>query len=108
MDSDFEQTVMTLLITAGEARSGTMSAIQAAREKLWDKAQAMLAAARQACGQAHTMQTRLIGLDEGSGKVPVTLIMVHAQDHLMTAMLCQDLAAELILLRLEMAGLTCA
>ncbi|MDU2541205.1 MAG: PTS lactose/cellobiose transporter subunit IIA, partial [Klebsiella sp.] len=31
----------------------------------------------------------------------VNLILVHAQDHLMTAMLCQDLAKEIIALRQE-------
>jgi hypothetical protein len=34
----------------------------------------------------------LIGLDEGSGKLPVNLITVHSQDHLMNAMVIQDLA----------------
>jgi PTS system cellobiose-specific IIA component len=28
--------------------------------------------------------------------------MVHSQDHLMTAMLCRDLAEEIVLLRKEM------
>jgi PTS system cellobiose-specific IIA component len=28
--------------------------------------------------------------------------MVHSQDHLMTAMLCRDLAGEIVLLRREM------
>ncbi|MFZ4212249.1 PTS lactose/cellobiose transporter subunit IIA, partial [Pantoea endophytica] len=35
---------------------------------------------------------------------PVTLILVHAQDHLMNAMLCRDLAGELVLLRKELHG----
>src|SRR5471032_2763617 len=103
MNDDFEQTVMELLINAGEARSNAMSAIQAARGADWKQADALMAAAREASRQAHIIQTRLIGLDEGIGKVPVNLIMVHAQDHLMTAMLCQDLAEELILLRRELA-----
>ncbi len=41
---------------------------------------------------AHQTQTQLIGADEGSGKIPVSLIMVHARDHLMNAMLCRELA----------------
>ncbi len=32
------------------------------------------------------IQTQLIGMDEGSGKLPVNLITVHSQDHLMNAM----------------------
>ncbi|MGM3160866.1 PTS lactose/cellobiose transporter subunit IIA [Dickeya undicola] len=99
MEFDMEQTVMELLINAGEARSSAMMAIQAAREQDWAQADAQLQASKDAAKAAHLIQTRLIGLDEGEGKVPVNLIMVHAQDHLMTAMLCHDLAEELVLLR---------
>ena len=38
----------------------------------------------------------LIGLDEGTGKIPVNLIMVHAQDHIMTSMLAREMIEELI------------
>ena len=50
----------------------------------------------QASKLAHDVQTMLIGLDEGCGKIPVNLIMVHAQDHLMNAMVIQDLATDMI------------
>ncbi|NKI75177.1 PTS lactose/cellobiose transporter subunit IIA [Dickeya sp. CFBP 2040] len=104
MELDMEQTVMELLINAGEARSCAMMAIQAARAQDWSQAEAQLLASQEAAKAAHLIQTRLIGLDEGEGKVPVNLIMVHAQDHLMTAMLCRDLAEELVLLRKELCG----
>lgn len=99
---DFEQTMMELLINAGEARSSAMMAIQCARQRDWPAADAALAASDTAAKQAHKIQTQLIGADEGSGKLPVTLILVHAQDHLMNAMLCRDLAEEMVLLRKEL------
>ena len=34
--------------------------------------------------------------DEGEGKTKMTLVMVHAQDHLMTSILCRELATELV------------
>ncbi|SLM64433.1 MULTISPECIES: PTS lactose/cellobiose transporter subunit IIA [Dickeya] len=104
MEWDMEQTVMELLINAGEARSCAMMAIQAARAQDWVAADAQLLASQAAAKAAHQLQTRLIGLDEGEGKVPVNLIMVHAQDHLMTAMLCRDLADEMVQLRKELFG----
>ena len=55
-----------------------------------------MASSEAACRAAHKIQTALIGQDEGCGKITVNLILVHAQDHLMTAMLCQDLAKEII------------
>lgn len=96
-----ESTVMELLIYAGQARSDAMEAISASRNKLWDEAERLLESSDLACREAHKIQTALIGQDEGCGKVTVNLILVHAQDHLMTAMLCQDLAKEIIALRTE-------
>lgn len=101
---DYEQTMMELLINAGEARSSAMMAIQCARKRGWAGADAALAASDTAAKAAHKIQTALIGADEGSGKLPVTLILVHAQDHLMNAMLCRELAEELVMLRKEIYG----
>lgn len=101
---DFEQTMMELLINAGEARSQAMIAIQQARKGDWKGADAALVASDEAAKAAHKIQTALIGADEGCGNVPVTLILVHAQDHLMTAMLCRDLAGEMVLLHKEIRG----
>ncbi|MDE8743547.1 PTS lactose/cellobiose transporter subunit IIA [Pectobacterium polaris] len=85
-----ETTVMELIIYAGEARSSSMEA---------------LSAASVAARKAHQIQTALIGADEGSGKIPVNLILVHAQDHLMNAMLCRELVEELIQLHREISTL---
>jgi len=88
MSIDLEQTMMELLINAGEARSCAMLAIQSARQQAWEEADQQLAASQQAAREAHKVQTQLI--------------MVHAQDHLMTAILCRDLAEEMVMLRKEM------
>ncbi len=98
---DMESTIMALIIFAGEARSESMEALRAARNREWLKADALLAAASDAARQAHRIQTQLIGADEGVGKIPVNLIMVHAQDHLMNAMLCRELVEEIIVLYRE-------
>ncbi|PWC19969.1 PTS lactose/cellobiose transporter subunit IIA [Brenneria roseae subsp. roseae] len=100
-----ENTVMELIIYAGEARSGAMEALRAAREHDWEKTEQMLSAASVAARKAHHIQTALIGADEGRGKIPVNLILVHAQDHLMSAMLCRDLVEELVYLHRELAAL---
>ena len=51
---------------------------------------------RAATREAHGIQTTLIGMDEGCGKLQINLITVHAQDHLMNAMVIQDLAGDMI------------
>ena len=52
--------------------------------------------------EAHRVQTQLIESDEGQGKIKVNLVLVHAQDHLMTAMLARELISELIELHEKM------
>jgi PTS system cellobiose-specific IIA component len=87
---------MELLVHAGSARSSLLSALQLARRGQFAAAEIKLEEAKAGIGRAHGMQTELIGMDEGVGKIPVSLILVHAQDHLMNAMLIQDLATDMI------------
>ncbi len=102
---EIESLVMELIIQSGEAKSYSMEALRAARANEWALADQHLTAAKMAARAAHKIQTQLIGADEGAGKIPVTLILVHAQDHLMNAMLCRELVEELIHLHREVAAL---
>ena len=88
---NLESTVMELIINAGEARSFAMQALRAAKQHNWSQVDVLLTQASQASKRAHDVQTMLIGLDEGTGKIPVNLIMVHAQDHIMTSMLAREM-----------------
>lgn len=92
----FEEEIMMLLVQAGSARSAALSALRLAREGVFHEAEIQLAASKESVNAAHKQQTSLIGRDEGCGKIQVTLILVHAQDHLMNAMLILDLAGEII------------
>ena len=62
----------------------------------FEEAEKAMEESREYVKHAHTIQTQLIGLDEGTGKLPVNLITVHSQDHLMNAMVIQDLAGDMI------------
>lgn len=93
---DLENKVMELLVQAGSARSTLLSALREARKDNITQALSLIEEATLFISAAHKIQTELIGMDEGSGKVPVSLILVHAQDHLMNAMLIQELASDMI------------
>ncbi|MBN3080308.1 MULTISPECIES: PTS lactose/cellobiose transporter subunit IIA [Pectobacterium] len=93
---DMESTVMELIINAGESRSCAMQALRAAKQGNWVEMDLQMKASFEASKRAHDVQTMLIGMDEGCGKVPVNLILVHAQDHIMNAMLARELIEELI------------
>lgn len=93
---DLETLIMELLVNAGAARSEALSALQLARKSDFSGAEQAMTQSREFVKQAHKIQTQLISMDEGSGKLPVNLITVHSQDHLMNAMVIQDLAGDLI------------
>ncbi|MGS6215628.1 PTS lactose/cellobiose transporter subunit IIA, partial [Enterobacter intestinihominis] len=47
----------------------------------FDEAEKAMEESREYVKHAHSIQTELIGLDEGTRKLPVYLITVHTQDH---------------------------
>ncbi len=94
--SDLEEQVMGLIINSGNARSCAYEALALAKQGNFEQAEEVMQAARAALNEAHLVQTQLIEQDQGEGKTKMTLIMVHAQDHLMTSMLARELIGELI------------
>lgn len=100
---DLEEQVMGIIINSGEARSCAYQALALAKKGEFELADAKMEEARHAANAAHLVQTQLIEADMGEGKTPMTLIMVHAQDHLMTSMLARELIKELIELHQKMA-----
>nr|WP_086938539.1 PTS lactose/cellobiose transporter subunit IIA [Thaumasiovibrio occultus] len=100
---DLEELVMGIIVNAGMARSLSMEALHAAKKGNFVEAQEKLDFARSAANEAHAVQTTLIEQDQGEGKVKMTLVLVHAQDHLMTSMLCRELVEEMIQLYKRLA-----
>lgn len=93
---ELEEVVMGLIINSGQARSLAYSALKQAKQGDFAAAKATMEQSRAALSDAHRVQTQLIESDEGEGKMKVSLVLVHAQDHLMTSMLARELVAELI------------
>ncbi len=90
-----EEFLMTLLCQVGEARAAFMDAMRAARRGEFEQAQALMKTGDEALVAVHKSQTSLIGFDQGEGKVTMTLILTHIQDHIMTTMLCREMAEEI-------------
>ncbi|MEZ8824674.1 PTS lactose/cellobiose transporter subunit IIA [Vibrio amylolyticus] len=100
---DQELVVMEIICNAGEARSLCYEALRLSREQDFDGAENALASAKECLNKAHLTQTQLIEQDQGEGKVAMTLVMVHAQDHLMTTILAQEMATEMVALHKHIA-----
>ncbi|MVZ47624.1 PTS N,N'-diacetylchitobiose transporter subunit IIA [Raoultella sp. Lac2] len=93
---DTEEVVMGIIVNAGHSRSLCYEALHHAKAGDFDQATELLAMAAEAGKEAHAIQTKLIEEDEGMGKTTMTLVMVHAQDHLMTSILCREIITELV------------
>lgn len=93
---ELEEVVMGLIINSGQARSLAYAALKQAKQGDFDAAKVMMEQSRMALNEAHLVQTKLIEGDQGEGKMKVSLVLVHAQDHLMTSMLARELVTELI------------
>jgi PTS system cellobiose-specific IIA component len=93
---DSLETAMGLTADAGDAKSFAMEAIAKARACQFEAAKDSLERANDALMRAHETQTELIRREMSGDSEAVRLIMVHAQDHLMSAVLIRDMAEEFI------------
>ncbi len=91
-----ETEIFTLILHGGNGRSAAMEAIYAAKAGDLAVAQAKIEEAKADLNEAHHLQTALIGQEINGEPIDMSLLMVHAQDHLMTAIVVKDLATELI------------
>ncbi|EAG2821349.1 PTS lactose/cellobiose transporter subunit IIA [Listeria monocytogenes] len=96
MDNKNLEAIMGLIMHGGNAKSNAMEAIQAAKNGAFELAEEKISEAEQSIVEAHHSQTGLLTEEAKGNHMEVTLLTVHSQDHLMTAMTFTDLAKELI------------
>lgn len=95
---DLESACVELVANSGEAKSYIMDSLREAREGNYKESASFLEKADNFLLLAHKVQTDLIHR-EGCGelqKEALGILLIHAQDHLMTTLLAKDLAFELI------------
>ena len=93
---DNMQVVIGIIMQAGNAKAAAMQAITAAKAGDFDKAEELIKQANKDLINAHNVQTDMLTKEAQGDQVKVNLYMVHAQDHLMTAITFIDLAKEII------------
>lgn len=94
-----EDVVMNLIVPSGEARSSAIEALKAARAGDYSRADELLAQGRDRILRAHECQSEIIRQQLNAAedeREPVSLVMVHGQDHLMNAITICDLAEQVI------------
>ena len=93
MNEQQQLVVMQLIMAGGNAKNAAFEAIRAAKIGNFKQAKAKLKEA-----DAHQAQTSMLTAEANGQHQPVSLLMVHGQDHVMTAITFRDLAEEIVAL----------
>lgn len=95
-ESELMQAIMGLILHSGNTKSDCMEAIQLAKKGNIPAAKEKIELANQSLVEAHHSQTALLTQEARGEKVEVSMMLIHAQDHLMNSITFRDLAKEMI------------
>ncbi len=96
MNEDKYEIAFQVIMNAGNSKSSSMMAIEAAREFEFEEAERLLKEADKDMREAHHVQTELIQQESGGDGVDINIILVHSQDHLSMAITARDQAEEFL------------
>jgi PTS system cellobiose-specific IIA component len=91
-----ENIAMELIANSGEARALAFSALHEAKLGHTQEAKVLLKQSEDSSLRAHKAQTSLLVSEANGEKNDINILLIHAQDHLMTSLLAQELIKELI------------
>lgn len=84
-----------IILHSGTARTNIHEAMELMRESKFEEADRKLEEANDELVLAHQAQTDLLQEFSRGTTIEIQIIMVHAQDHLMTTMTLQEVAKEM-------------
>lgn len=93
---------MGLIVEAGNARASAFTALAESKKGEISKAEELMNQAEKSMNKAHNQQSQILTAEANKEIDKVNLLTVHAQDHLMTAILAIELVGEIIELRNEL------
>ncbi len=97
---NLEEQIFEIISHSGSARANLYEALGEARNGDLDKSQELMNEADSEMTAAHNVQTKLITADLNGG-TKISLLLIHAQDQLMTTMSEQTLIEQLIKMQAE-------
>lgn len=83
--------ILNIILNAGDAKNNALEASDFAAEGKFEKAEQMLERATEALNKAHEIQFDMMKEEASGNRQELSLLIVHAQDYLMSAMTIIDL-----------------
>ena len=93
-----EEIAMMVIANSGQARSDAFAALQEAKKENFEDAEKLLKEAEESLQTAHESHRELLKMDASGEVTQVSILLCHAQDHLMGSALALDLIREMIVL----------
>ena len=93
---DLELTCVKLISSVGAARSNYIEAIQHAKKGDFEKAEILMSEGKKLFKEGHQSHAALIQGEAAGDLTAVNLLLIHAEDHLMSAEILGVMAQELI------------
>ncbi len=85
-DPEDVQLSFQIILYAGNAKTEAYEALRCARENDFEGAAEHMKKSEAEMIQGHKIQTQLLSREASGEKLPISLILLHAQDTLMTSM----------------------
>lgn len=97
MNRNVEETAVLIIANAGDSKSNSLAAVEAAKVGDFEKAHEYLKLSEKALNKAHKSHTQLLVKDSKEG-FPMTFLLVHASNHLSIADITKEFAEQLVYL----------
>lgn len=94
-----EMAIMNIIMNAGDCKNHAYMALDMVKEEKYEEAKEEMKLANDALGKAHDAQTEMLQKEAAGEEIGLSLLFIHAQDHLMTAISEKNLIEQIIELR---------
>lgn len=93
---DIEKYSVMVIAYAGDSKSASMEAVEAARKGDFEEVEKLLKQSEESLMKAHDVHTKLLVENTRDGNKGIPMILVHASNHFSAAELTRDFSRQII------------
>ncbi|MFS0779769.1 PTS lactose/cellobiose transporter subunit IIA [Neobacillus sp. 3P2-tot-E-2] len=93
---NLEQICLEIILASGNARGYLLESMEYLKPRNEEKIKELFELARVELNNAHRSQTALLSKEANGEDIKMTVLLVHAQDHLMTTITIRDLVEKFV------------
>lgn len=102
---ELETIIFEIIGHGGNARALAYESLEKAREANYEESDRLMEECKQEMNMAHNTQTKLVQDEIRGTDIKISLLLIHAQDQLMTSMAEQALIKQMIEMQKELNAL---